>query len=1416
MCDFKPNKSSNEAARLDKKAVHTIEDIFLDQEDVHTNLECGGNIPNIDGWIELLDTDNRITSKITVQIKHLPTGQCFYSIPQYICGYAERIKSEVVVFIACDHENNCFYWRVIDEEFLELFRNNSKGQHQSWRYYFKKEEYCSASKVRSTIDNWRSLYYEKKSSIKDFRQQADSFAKYQRFPFSRIKSTFDFLSNSHIRRPQVEELLNWIEEPVSETHGNLCILQGHAGVGKSVVINDLIEELDKKEIKTLCIKADSLNMMSEEIKLDTLINYIQYLKVDQRTLVLIIDQIDALSQYLTNDRDRINLFVTLFAKLSLYQDVKIVVSCRKYDLEYDNNLHSLCRNAKLIDIGKLSSEEVKRIVEMLKEGLYVQLNSHTVELLRTAYLLNLFCMIYSRKGNTILFQNAHQLYDEFWRLLIDNAPNTLEKHNIEETLFKVAEYALSQKTLSPIISLDADGELALDYLASNNAVIKNNNCFSFFHQSFYDYTLAKLYTQKDGSFFEKIQDSFQGFEMRSSVKAVLEYNRAHTPIQYFNDLQLIFQSSKIRQHIKLLALSLIAMSDDINDCELGIISHVCSKDISYLSFFLRGIRNEKWFISLKPVVLSLIGSLSQESELLYPIANYLSCASFKYPVEVFRIIETIEDKDVGTYLIDNVLRGHNDYRRTIVRDALLRSNFDSHFYINALTDALRTNKKFVFDETNKLILGYLFRENNKNNKHDAYMLVETLCKKLSDDYPEEYLAMFHRCFMEVIIRKSKPHYLTELTLNEVFGYHMDEYDKKLFYIYKRLLVTFSSDSNRITQIVKELYDSNNECAICLAFEIMSLNPLSFDKEIHDILEDSEMMDVFLQGDIEYHFLTMLRNWYLVQSLEQKSSYEALILNFKCKSDTISNKKRDYDRKLYPFIEYNKWKLISVTIPEITSNSKIRRCRQELNRRYYNKPYELEKPDHNVHAAEFCGGFLSKEGFARLSFKRWIDLFSVDERWHHGRKPIDIRVNADQFRMCVCNDTLRFKPFVFDLFTDNSIRQIYKVAGIKGLLEGGVDLESIWPYAKHFMAIDFVMSNPHDFTEIMKYYLVSENEHISELVLFLKSIAILPDEEGKMYTSMPGSDELEGRVNSLLTKALNSHQGKCVDLLVNVCSLDKRRAYGYQLLNEIEPYISEDVRLLVIHKIFYKENYDQELTQATFERYLKRLSSEALYLCAHAIQYYWYRNSTFISEFINRINGDVRTHKLLAEIYFYGLTVPEMAEEYRRRLETLILENEEEVIADIVRICIKNYTHDEYTSICEQYLRRFSNDGRENVIHSYCWHVDELPLDAFDLFLEVFSCFKANKFRDVSDELKYIKKCIIEYPRECLEFIQSQDYECAEISHLVDEEITEALLMIYKRLSENNDLESMNSLMNTFERLLYSGNSFVVNKIENSQ
>ena len=1258
----------------------------------------------------------------------------------------------------------------------------------------------------------KKIFDEKMSSIIDEKTLAEQFVKVNRIPFNKINPLFSDLSNSHIKRHEVDELLCWINEPLSEQQANLCVLQGHAGVGKSVVIRDVVEALEQQKVKTLCIKADCLNLESKDLKLDKLISHIQYIKSDQHLLVVVIDQIDALSQYLTNDREKINLFVTLLAGLKKYQDVRIVVSCRKYDLEYDNDLHSICYNAKLIDIGKLLEEEVKKTVDMLNEGLSGQLDTQTIELLQTAHLLNLFCIVYRRNKKKVNYRNAHQLYDEFWKILIDNVPDTVEPDIIEETLFKIADSALKQNTLSPVISRGKKIRIALDYLASNNAVVKYNTCYSFFHQSFYDYALARLYTQKDGSFFSQMQKKFQGFEIRSTVKAILEYDKEHDLDQYSNDLRIIFSSSKIRNHIKLLTLSLIAMSEEIFECEREAIFDICSKDKECLSFFLRGIRNDAWFTTLKSIVLPLLGTLSQQSVLLYPIANYLSYASYKYPKDVFDMISLNEDNNVRTVFLNIVLRGHNDYRRAFVRNVLLTSSLPPHFFIHALVDAFQTNKKFVFVETEKYILDYLLNKDDHGNKHDAYALIEDLCKKLAAEQPEDYVAMFHRVYLTVIEKKSKPYYLEGFTLNEVFGHNMDDNELKLFDLYKDLLVRCSSVSPSIKTYVIKLIETNELCAVGLAFEVMSLNPLLYDNEIQRILSDFVRMDSYLHWDLEYYFLVLLRNWYLLQNADNRSLYEVMVLNYKSNNDCIPNKHREYDRKLYPYYGYNKWKLISVTIPENIENSKLSRCRQELYRRYQ-KPYVLEKPDHSAHMAEICGGSLREDQYRKLSFCRWLDLFAVNDTfWHHNRKPIDIRVNARMFRECVCDDPNRFMPFVFATFSDDSINLLYKIAGLKGLLDGGVELGLVWPYAKYFMSMEFIKSNPHDFTDIMQHYFKSDNVQIDELVPFLKAVAILPDEDSRICGSIPGRDDLENRVNRLLSKALNSHQGKSVDLLIQLCGIEQRRSYGYQLLNEIGPLITEDVRLLVAHNIYDKKYYDENLTQPTFSLYIKRLSSEVLYLCTQTIQYYWYHNPEVVVDYIDRIETDSRTHKVLAEIYFYGLSDPYRAEACNLRLERLIRLNEENVIADLVKISLNNYVHSDYTHFCEGYLKRFSEDGREKVIHEYCWNAQKLPESAFDLFIEVYSQFRTNKYRDAYDELKYIKKCIIIYPRECLDFLQSQDYRENEFPHFVDEEISEIQLMIYKRLNEEQDIDSMNHLLDFFEEQLYLGANNIINNI----
>ena len=156
-----------------------------------------------------------------------------------------------------------------------------------------------------------------------------------------------------------------------------------------------------------------------------------------------------------------------------------------------------------------------------------------------------------------------------------------------------------------------------------------------------------------------------------------------------------------------------------------------------------------------------------------------------------------------------------------------------------------------------------------------------------------------------------------------------------------------------------------------------------------------------------------------------------------------------------------------------------------------------------------------------------------------------------------------------LFSNDSIRSMYKIAGIKGLLEGGSDIRILWPCVKDFLSFDFIKNNPHDFYEIMKHYFESENTYIDELIPFLKSVITIANEENNTFPSVMDSDELRSNVNNLLTKALNSPQGKSVDLLIVLCGIEKRKSIGYKLLNEIEPLLTEDTRILVVHKILIR-------------------------------------------------------------------------------------------------------------------------------------------------------------------------------------------------------------------------------------------------------
>ena len=231
-----------------------------------------------------------------------------------------------------------------------------------------------------------------------------------------MQKVFFNLPDSHIFRKETDTLLHWIKKDLSEKESPIKLLVGKAGVGKSVVIKELIEKLEEENIVCMAIKADRSNITNDEIEglsLQTLQQSVDLISSEQDKIVLIIDQIDALSQYLSNDRNKLNNLLSIVTTLQeeRLKDVRIVISCRQYDLEYDAALKVLKAESSTIELAALSTDEVKGIVSKLDSRLPSMMSLQTLKTLSIPQYLDIFCRIYKKSNTRYEFNNYIELYD---------------------------------------------------------------------------------------------------------------------------------------------------------------------------------------------------------------------------------------------------------------------------------------------------------------------------------------------------------------------------------------------------------------------------------------------------------------------------------------------------------------------------------------------------------------------------------------------------------------------------------------------------------------------------------------------------------------------------------------------------------------------------------------------------------------------------------------------------------------------------------------------------------------------------------------------------------------------------------------------------------------------------------------------
>ena len=156
-----------------------------------------------------------------------------------------------------------------------------------------------------------------------------------------IRSKFRIASKSLANWPQTLADSKWIERPEEKTLLQLCddnlehqcVLLGEPGSGKSALLARLASRFAKDGISCLAIKADTLDInvdsigkLSERLNLPATVDACITALAASEKVVVLIDQLDALSDLVDLRSERLNVLLELINRLSFVPNVCVIAS----------------------------------------------------------------------------------------------------------------------------------------------------------------------------------------------------------------------------------------------------------------------------------------------------------------------------------------------------------------------------------------------------------------------------------------------------------------------------------------------------------------------------------------------------------------------------------------------------------------------------------------------------------------------------------------------------------------------------------------------------------------------------------------------------------------------------------------------------------------------------------------------------------------------------------------------------------------------------------------------------------------------------------------------------------------------------------------------------------------------------------
>jgi len=1230
-----------------------------------------------------------------------------------------------------------------------------------------------------------------------------------------------FGNRIHLDRSETILLYNWIVNPLPLREGPIAVLGGNAGYGKSVIFKDLFEKLKKENVPVLGIKADRLFIqnigdLNNELELgDTIESVFKSLSKNNQKFVLLVDQIDALSQSLSSNRYPLNTYHRLIQRLSYISNIRIVISCRLYDLDYDPLLKEY-KNRKVIRTSSLSSEDVDKILTTLNIQI-PQTSIKLKEFLRIPLHLQLFTKIthLEKLGESITLQT---LYDEIWSEFILTKPSlhNLEINHIQDLIEKLS-FTMYENQQLVINSKLFEGKYKkeLCYLSTEEIVTNiDNKKIQFIHQSFFDYAYARTFIEKEINISDTLVNQHQGLFIRSRVKQVLTYLRELDIQHYINELDLIVFGN-YRFHLKIMLINCLGFYPDPTTEEKDWVRNCLFNNKFLYGLFVESIYTVEWFKFIIEEMNPIQYFINDDREFMNNI--YRLC---------LRLIETTTEdvisfmnqlyeisfankENIISRMLSNVPNDKIELSFPLYH--ITKSNWDRFNLYQLLEKSIINNPDFVRQE-----LLELFERN-----------LSTLDAQSSDYIPGDYdgLRVYKELysknldvailfFIEItrrISEFSKNRYIDE-TKNEdrifdslaYFLYapfkghrysHQEIYDLLLKYFDNH----YELDFKQKTEIVLPLLSSDlallvNLAVVCVIKNIDRLKFYAF-----KILSTKRFYNTSSEI-LVYNIKNLLEVSYPYFSNEEQTVINQTLFDIApdWEKENLYGE-RGVSKYGYTRIGYTAYGFISM-IPE-----KERKKFKEVNS-FYKEKNRLwgDQENKEPQSVEIRVGdtILPQSAYNNMTDEQWNESFRKIVKDSHFDFDTPTRTgHCRKFEECVSLNPERFFHLIANIVKDKTILPIYSVYGMQGLKKANYDPVQtkdifISFLSERFYSKDIFEESDREWLQYSVWlveYFINSSVVDRDIVEFLKYLVLYFPEE-KMLNNDPvmdGNNRIRGAASSKLVHCYK-HNEFAEDIFSTLESMAENGAVH--------------TRAAALQHLAYLNNLDKDRNLKLFLKLMHDYDSSLLKMPLHNLHPLVYLIHVDFSQLIPFFEKAIKVEESYVPISHILLLAWLNGYVGSESLLNEILNNNQIAEQTVVKVAFEMLKNKNYTDKCWSILFRFLNEDFEELgktyefgLHRFEDFINDYVVD----FLDNYTYSPIGKYRShyYYDLLLKISK---DFPQKVI------DWALAFENHLkpdiqmrdLQNEPLKAVLLAYNaiRIYDKKDI-SLEKAMDAFDEIL---------------